>query len=373
MKANQADKIKTVFETSNFQFPNAAFPRELSTHLDLKSSAIRSSFPNFLSVRAQRALSKIKAKNFQYIPVKMHLTTSQTDPLYETANFQSTSLLSNKAQRALDMIKDRHLSNSRVDLARIANRSAEREASRLDYALPSPVGTAAPFDPADRSRHCPIFLQTCSIKEAELERQLGRPFVPERPRFADPALALASLLQCTTCARSGGGARRSMETGIFPRAQVRSRFGNCRGAHCICTLPPSRNLTGVCRFVQSLYRFARSVQPDKHNEVKPPPPSNTRLSDSQQFPTPARKRIVVHACTPPFPICAATLCEHGVGDRTLAYAGRPLRHHQRPHHRSGPAALRTSQLHLLRSLRRPPVWRRRSPRRRSNSQSIGPK
>ena len=222
MEADLADTISTDAERDDLQFPNKTFPSEISSKQHPKSSTTEPISPNFLSARAQRALSKIKAKAIEDIPVNLPLRF--TDAHFEPFDLHSTSL-SKQAQRALDRIKYKNLSNSRLDQTRILNRHAERIKSQFDIpnslSLPPPRAATAPFASADKSRHSPIFLHTSRIKEAEQERQLGQPSVPERPRFADPVLALASLLQCTAGVRSsGGGARRSLETGFFPQSQV---------------------------------------------------------------------------------------------------------------------------------------------------------
>ena len=147
------DTIKKISERSDLRFPNSTS----YTQLENKSSVSTSQPPIFLSSRAQRALSKIRA-NYQDTPVNIPLSSSRTDSFCETIHLQGT-LLSKKAQRALDRIKNQHLSNTKLDLPKISSPSADRDNSPFGGSSPA---LTAPMASADRSRHCPIFLHMLS-------------------------------------------------------------------------------------------------------------------------------------------------------------------------------------------------------------------
>ena len=103
--------------------------------------------------------------------------------------------LSVRAQRALSKIKINFFSNSGLEPDQVSKWMSKR--SRYSASGPGHFRQCIDFGFENHNaRHTAIFYLLNSIKEAEQERQLGRTEV-DRPRFEDSATALENLLKST--------------------------------------------------------------------------------------------------------------------------------------------------------------------------------
>lgn len=109
---------------------------------------------------------------------------SEPGSLEELSSRPTVPLLSERAQRALSKIKARYEPNS-------ISRCSDVAIQTSDFLLPSKsIHTAT----QQKTQHTTIFYNYNSIKEAEQERRMGRMHAHVPCRYPDAAAALAELL-----------------------------------------------------------------------------------------------------------------------------------------------------------------------------------